>query len=61
MKVQCNDCDNSQKAKLKGYDVPKEATILKSSHCPNCEDEAIGEHYEEWFEDSNGKNLGKAN
>jgi len=61
MNIECSSCENSQKARLKGYNVPKEATVLKSDFCPNCEDEAKPEWYTEWFEDSKGNNLGKAN
>lgn len=59
MKIEC-ECGNSQKANLKGYDIPVGATILKSTMCPECEDEHEGDYYEEYFENAQGVNLGKA-
>ena len=59
MNIQCQ-CGNSHKAKLKGYNVPKDANIMKCNFCPDCENEAM-DYYEEWYEDKNGENLGNAN
>lgn len=56
MKIVCK-CGNSQKAKLKGYKVPKTATVLRSNYCPNCENDTNDDYYDEWFENANGNTV----